>query len=141
MQNYIFAHSKQVDTLLTVIFAIVNPFDRERIAQCPGALLEAHAVAPPVFYGLPFIPFECIVHLGTGYQYYFQESSLLMATLAAHAERRHTFAEWRAGDILAVCGGIIVPKDHDFLKKAGVGAIHRPAAEILSLIQDHWLAP
>jgi len=52
-----------------------------------------------------------------------------------------------AGDILVVCGGVIPPKDYDFLKIAGVSAIYGPgtnipkaAAEILSLIQKRRLA-
>ncbi|MGC2414173.1 MAG: methylmalonyl-CoA mutase [Stellaceae bacterium] len=52
-----------------------------------------------------------------------------------------------AGDILVVCGGVIPPRDYDFLKKAGVSAIFGPgtnipaaAAEILSLIRKHRLA-
>jgi methylmalonyl-CoA mutase len=52
-----------------------------------------------------------------------------------------------AGDILVVVGGVIPPKDYDFLKKAGVSAIYGPgtnipeaAAEILSLIRQHRLA-
>src|SRR5579875_1640422 len=52
-----------------------------------------------------------------------------------------------AGDILVVCGGVIPPKDYDFLKKAGVSAIYGPgtnipaaAAEILSLIRSHRIA-
>jgi methylmalonyl-CoA mutase len=52
-----------------------------------------------------------------------------------------------AGDILVVVGGVIPPKDYDFLKKAGVSAIYGPgtnipqaAAEILSLIQNRRLA-
>jgi len=52
-----------------------------------------------------------------------------------------------AGDILVVCGGVIPPKDYDFLKKAGVSAIYGPgtnipaaAAEILSLIRQHRMA-
>jgi len=52
-----------------------------------------------------------------------------------------------AGDILVVVGGVIPPKDYEFLKKAGVSAIYGPgtnipkaAAEILSLIQKHRLA-
>jgi methylmalonyl-CoA mutase len=51
-----------------------------------------------------------------------------------------------AGDILVVCGGVIPPKDYDFLKRAGVAAIYGPgtnipkaAAEILSLIRKHRL--
>ncbi len=35
-----------------------------------------------------------------------------------------------AADILVVCGGVIPPKDHDFLKKAGVAAIYGPGANI-----------
>jgi methylmalonyl-CoA mutase len=52
-----------------------------------------------------------------------------------------------AGDILVVCGGVIPPKDYEFLKKAGVSAIYGPgtnipkaAAEILSLIRKRQLA-
>jgi methylmalonyl-CoA mutase len=52
-----------------------------------------------------------------------------------------------AGDILVVCGGVIPPKDHAFLKKAGVAAIYGPgtnipaaAAEILALIRKRRLA-
>jgi methylmalonyl-CoA mutase len=52
-----------------------------------------------------------------------------------------------AGDILVVVGGVIPPKDYDFLKTSGVSAIYGPgtnipkaAAEILSLIQEHRLA-
>jgi methylmalonyl-CoA mutase len=52
-----------------------------------------------------------------------------------------------AGDILVVVGGVIPPKDYDFLKKTGVSAIFGPgtnipqaATEILSLIQKHRLA-
>jgi methylmalonyl-CoA mutase len=52
-----------------------------------------------------------------------------------------------AADILVVCGGVIPPKDYDFLKKAGVSAVYGPgtnipkaAAEILSLIRKHRLA-
>jgi methylmalonyl-CoA mutase len=52
-----------------------------------------------------------------------------------------------AADILVVCGGVIPPKDYDFLKKAGVSAIFGPgtnipaaAAEILSLIEQRRLA-
>ncbi len=52
-----------------------------------------------------------------------------------------------AADILVVCGGVIPPKDYDFLKKAGVSAIYGPgtniphaAAEIFQLIQKQRLA-
>jgi len=52
-----------------------------------------------------------------------------------------------AGDILVVVGGVIPPKDYDFLRKVGVSAIYGPgtnipkaAAEILSLIRKHRLA-
>src|SRR5205823_9679100 len=52
-----------------------------------------------------------------------------------------------AGDILVVCGGVIPPKDYDFLKRAGVAAIYGPAhniphaaAQLLSLIRQHRMA-
>ncbi|MGH7029989.1 MAG: methylmalonyl-CoA mutase [Stellaceae bacterium] len=52
-----------------------------------------------------------------------------------------------AADILVVCGGVIPPKDYDYLKKAGVSAIYGPgtnipkaAAEILSLIEKQRIA-
>ena len=52
-----------------------------------------------------------------------------------------------AGDILVVCGGVIPPRDYDFLKKAGVSAIYGPgtnipaaAAGILALIRKHRMA-
>jgi methylmalonyl-CoA mutase len=52
-----------------------------------------------------------------------------------------------AGDILVVVGGVIPPKDYDFLKKSGVSAVYGPgtnipeaAAEILSLIGKRQMA-
>jgi methylmalonyl-CoA mutase len=52
-----------------------------------------------------------------------------------------------AGDILVICGGVIPPKDYDFLTRAGVAAIYGPgtnipdaAAETLLLIRKHRLA-
>jgi uncharacterized membrane protein YczE len=76
MQDHAFAHSKQVDSLLAVIHAIINPFDRKWIAQRLGALLETHTLAAPVFCGLGVIPFErLVVPITTEYQYSFQESS------------------------------------------------------------------
>jgi methylmalonyl-CoA mutase len=47
-----------------------------------------------------------------------------------------------AGHVLVICGGVIPPKDYDFLRKAGVAAIYGPgtnipdaAAEIMTLIR------
>jgi methylmalonyl-CoA mutase len=52
-----------------------------------------------------------------------------------------------ARDVLVVCGGVIPPQDHEFLKKAGVAAIYGPgtnipqaAGEILGLIRGRRLA-
>jgi methylmalonyl-CoA mutase len=52
-----------------------------------------------------------------------------------------------AGDVLVVCGGVIPPQDHEFLRKSGVAAIYGPgtnipqaAAEILGLIRGRRLA-
>jgi len=48
-----------------------------------------------------------------------------------------------AGEILVVCGGVIPPQDHQFLKAAGVAAIFGPgtnipvaASEVLSLLRQ-----
>ncbi len=50
--------------------------------------------------------------------------------------------EHGADDILVICGGVIPPRDHDFLKEAGVAAIYGPgthipsaAVEILALLR------
>jgi methylmalonyl-CoA mutase len=52
-----------------------------------------------------------------------------------------------ARDVLVVCGGVIPPQDHAFLKQTGVAAVYGPgtnipeaAAEILSLIRGRRLA-
>jgi len=49
----------------------------------------------------------------------------------------------RAGDIVVVCGGVIPPQDHQFLRDAGVAAIFGPgtnipqsAAEVLKLVRQ-----
>ena len=49
-----------------------------------------------------------------------------------------------AGDVLVICGGVIPPKDHEFLINAGVAAVYGPgtnipkaAAEIMSLIENN----
>jgi methylmalonyl-CoA mutase len=51
--------------------------------------------------------------------------------------------EQGAGDILVICGGVIPPKDHAFLKEAGVAAIFGPgthipsaAGEVLALLRQ-----
>ena len=47
-----------------------------------------------------------------------------------------------ARNTLVICGGVIPPKDHEFLTKAGVAAIYGPgtnipkaAAEIMAMIE------
>ncbi|CAG0946057.1 methylmalonyl-CoA mutase [Gammaproteobacteria bacterium] len=52
-----------------------------------------------------------------------------------------------AGDIVVVCGGVIPPQDHAFLREAGVAAIFGPgtnipqsAAEVLKLVRQRRLA-
>lgn len=40
--------------------------------------------------------------------------------------------ELGAGDIVVVCGGVIPPKDYDFLRNAGVEAIFGPGTRITS---------
>lgn len=38
--------------------------------------------------------------------------------------------EMGAGDVVVVCGGVIPPQDHDFLKEAGVEGIFGPGTRI-----------
>jgi methylmalonyl-CoA mutase len=52
-----------------------------------------------------------------------------------------------AGGVIVVCGGVIPPKDQEFLRQAGVSAIYGPgtnipaaAAEILALLQKRRAA-
>ncbi len=52
-----------------------------------------------------------------------------------------------AGDVLVICGGVIPPRDHEFLKRAGVAAVYGPgtnipraATEILGLIRRRRMA-
>jgi len=47
-----------------------------------------------------------------------------------------------AGEVVVVCGGVIPPKDYDFLRQAGVSAIYGPgtnipeaASEVITLVQ------
>ena len=56
--------------------------------------------------------------------------------------------EHGAEDILVICGGVIPPKDHAFLKEAGVAAIFGPgthipraAAEVLELLRRRQPSP
>jgi methylmalonyl-CoA mutase len=48
-----------------------------------------------------------------------------------------------ADDVVVICGGVIPPRDHDFLKNAGVAAVYGPgthiptaAAEVMSLVKE-----
>ena len=42
----------------------------------------------------------------------------------------------KAEDVLVVCGGVIPPKDYDFLKAAGVGALFGPGTPILKAARE-----
>ena len=41
-----------------------------------------------------------------------------------------------AGDILVVCGGVVPPKDYDFLYRAGVAGIYGPGTNVQSAASD-----
>ena len=41
-----------------------------------------------------------------------------------------------AGDILVVCGGVVPPKDYDFLYRAGVAGIYGPGTNVQSAATD-----
>jgi methylmalonyl-CoA mutase len=42
----------------------------------------------------------------------------------------------KAADIQVICGGILPPQDHAFLKKAGVSAIFTPGTPILNIVRE-----
>ncbi len=55
-------------------------------------------------------------------------------------------SEQGAGDVIVVCGGVIPPKDYEFLKQSGVSAIFGPgtnipaaASEIIGLVRQRGL--
>jgi hypothetical protein len=58
MQKNAIAHSKQIDAFLAVRFTIINPFDRKRIADRPGRLVERNTVVAPVARSFAVVPSE-----------------------------------------------------------------------------------
>jgi methylmalonyl-CoA mutase len=44
--------------------------------------------------------------------------------------------EMKASNIKVICGGILPPKDHEFLKRAGVTALFTPGTPVLGIIRE-----
>lgn len=59
MQKYIVAQAKQINAFLSVVFAVVNPFNGKVIAERFGGLLESDAVVTSVqdCFAIPLDPF------------------------------------------------------------------------------------
>jgi methylmalonyl-CoA mutase len=47
-----------------------------------------------------------------------------------------TLKKMNAEDIQVICGGILPPQDHEFLRKAGVTALFTPGTPVLNIIRD-----
>ena len=56
MEKNAFAHAQQINALFAVVFAVVYPFDRERIAECLDRVSERHTVVTPVRGGFGIVP-------------------------------------------------------------------------------------
>jgi hypothetical protein len=61
MQDHPLAHAQQVDSLLAVILAVIEPFDGEAIAECFDRVVERDAVVAPVGGSLGIVLFERLV--------------------------------------------------------------------------------
>jgi hypothetical protein len=61
MEEHPLAHSKQINPLLTVVFAFVDGLDSKGIVSRFGGLIEGHAVLAPIGGGFLPAPFETIV--------------------------------------------------------------------------------
>lgn len=69
-------HTQRVSALFAVIMTIVDLFDREWIAERLGPLSKRDTVPPPILSSFLVVPFEALIlHLGTDYQYPFQDAS------------------------------------------------------------------
>jgi len=54
-------HPQEVDSLLTIIFAIIKPLDREAISERLDRIIERDAMGVPIGGGLDVVPFEFLV--------------------------------------------------------------------------------
>jgi methylmalonyl-CoA mutase len=44
--------------------------------------------------------------------------------------------EMNASEIQVICGGILPPQDHEFLKDAGVAALFTPGTPVLGIVRE-----
>ena len=58
MQNYTVAHADQINAFLSVVLAVVNPFNGKVIAERFDRMLEGDAVVTPVRGSFVVIPFK-----------------------------------------------------------------------------------
>jgi hypothetical protein len=61
-------HAKQIDALFVICLAVIDRFDRERITNRFGGLIESDAMVAPVARGFDVVPFEASTHKYTDYQ-------------------------------------------------------------------------
>ena len=69
VENNAVTQAHQVDAFFAVVLPVVDPLDREGIAEGFDRMMECHAVVTPVGGGFGIIPFKHIIlYDGTGYQ-------------------------------------------------------------------------
>jgi len=61
MQDHTLAHAYQVDPFLAVILAVIDPFDRKRVAERFDRIMEGDAMVAPVGGCLGVIPLEFVI--------------------------------------------------------------------------------
>ena len=61
MQDHALAHAQQVDPLLAVILAVIDPLDREAIVERFDRIVEGDAMVAPVGGGLGITPSKFVV--------------------------------------------------------------------------------
>jgi hypothetical protein len=61
MQNHTLAHAYQVDSFLAVILAVIDPFDRQRIAERLDRVMERDAMVAPIGGSLGIAPSKFVI--------------------------------------------------------------------------------
>jgi hypothetical protein len=67
MKKHSVAHADQIDALFYVIFAIIDAFHRERIAEGQDSVVKADPVIAPIGRRLVVVPFKCRRNVTTDY--------------------------------------------------------------------------
>jgi hypothetical protein len=58
MDDYVVTHTKQINAFFPIVFAVIDPFNGEMIAERFNRLTEGYAMLAPIPGRLVVIPFE-----------------------------------------------------------------------------------